>query len=727
MREETITLAGDETVIKRTKEYLQFKLSDLLEKGGLKDMLAKQKGPDAGSVSSPRPYVCDAPRIQGRDSGEPSHKVFAIRPKENEHLVKVWMNSILPALPDILSRGLGGTYAASLVRRGSSDITAIPCIQIESPFIPGRENKASIKEALDKICHANGQLSGIQVLFTKGRLQKLFGGPDSDTGGEDSDQQRLHFNRNRPCTNPGMGASLGLMCSKEVTATLGGYILVNGIKYLLTSDHFVERSRDGSINNGVALENRDILVSPSLADVAQMLEFLEQTARDFKARKKSQWQKRLGDRDIQPSKLDPVLSPKIEADTIKLNEITELLDQVKKPDEDFTLGNVFRRSTEPRKALDAQVLGSNYANLTRNMDWAICEVNDRAGENRHKYKSNDDAKEDEYIHENKRTNVPGEICYQTCDIHPAAQVYYVGQKSGHREGTVNGVPTLISLNTVESTEWSILGSQQPIEPQDVEGDSGAWLIRKYDNKLMGQVIAFCNDQIIFTPIMDIFADIQERFEAVVSLPSIQRTSGVSAIPMRADSLCSVRNKPSVKSHSWLMEGNLGVSRPGLRIDTGVSTSATSRFATAETPREIEDNIDHRVSNPRRGSFSSLPSLTASSASPVLTSPLTPPSSPTIETSENRLDSKEAWIEFSGRRIGFIEGIEDQERPKTKEPKPTGNNNFAIAEDPFERAKAFLFSLQGTKLFGRSSTWPVSKPEKLIRVRRQIPCTPYVTA
>lgn len=732
MREETIKLAGDANTIERTKTLLQQAVREISEKGGSKFLL--QWSPEAGGVFSPQACICDAPRIQAGDNGGLPVKVFAIKPKDDGELVKIWMNSILPALPGILSRGLGGTYAASLVRRGSSDFTAVPCIQIESPYIPGPENRASIEEALNKICDANGGPRGIQVLFTKGRLRKLVQVPDSDTVGEDPDQQRLHFNLNRPCTKPGMGASLGLMCSTKVSATLGGYILIDEVKYILTSDHFVERSQDPTINNGVVLENQNILVSPSLADVAHMAECLEQTERDFKAEKKSQWQECLGDRDIQPSELDAVSFPE-SVDLKKFKQIRELLDQVKKPNEGFTLGKVFKRSKEPRKALDAQVLGSDFtflANAMRNMDWAICEVNHRAGENRHKYRSNDDAKADNYIHESTRANGSGNICHETCDIDPGAQVYYVGQKSGHREGRVNGVPTLISINAVQSHEWFILDSKgQPIQQQSVEGDSGAWVIRKYDNKLMGQVNAYSNGQLFFTTIKDIFADIQDQYGVMVSLPAIQRTLGAAAIPMPADPLCSVKNELLVRPYKWLIKFNLVVCALGLPKHTEVSTSVTSSSTPAEIPGESEDDIDHGVSNSRRGSFSSLPSLTTSPASPVLTSPMTPPFFQTADTSEKRLDSKEAWTGFRGPRIGFIEDIEDQGRPKTNEPKLTENTDFAIAEDRVEKVAVgefevpFLVSLQGTDLFGRSSTWPVTKPKKLTGARRQIRCTPYV--
>lgn len=757
MREETITLAGDAKVINIAKGLLQQKMSEISEKGGSKYSLDQQCSPESVSVSSPQAYICDAPRPQGCDYGEPSVKVFAIRPKDDPELVKIWMNSILPVLPDILFRGLGENYAASLVRRGTSDFTAVPCIQIESPRPPGPENQASIEEALNKIWRANGQPHRM-LRFTMGRLRKLYQGPESEAGERDSDQ-RLHFNLNRPCKKPGMGASVGLICSTRVSATLGGYILINGRKFILTSDHFVEKSQELTVNSGSVLGDQKKLVSPSLSNLAQMIESLEQTERDYKAKMKSELLERSGDRDIQPSELDALVSvPEGVAVVKKLEELWELLDQVKKPYEDYTLGNVFRRCKEPRKVCDPY---PNNQIHVRNMDWAICEVNnDRAGENRHKYRSNDDAKAEIYIDidESNRGHEPGEFCHETCDIGPGAQVHYVGQKSGHRKGTVNGVPMQTSIKSIVSVEWPILDLHGQFIPlQSVQGDSGAWVIREYDNKLMGQVIAHSTGQVLFTPIKDIFADIQDQFDAVVSLPTIQRTSGDTAIlapvPIPADSLCSEQNNPAVGPYHWLIEHDLKVIKFSLHIDTGLSTFANSSKMPDEIPRGIEADIDLVFSNSRRGSFSSLPSLTTSPASPVLKSPTTPPNSRTPNTSDKQLFLRDALAEGQASigkialqnnyqidpravdlqpRVDFVEDIEDQEPPKVSESKMLKNTDFKIAGDHFKKAAIeifetpFVFPFQETKWFGRSSTWPVSSPKKLARARRHIPSTPYIT-
>lgn len=688
MGKETITLLGNPKVIKFFKEGLQWAVNQIPKRGRSKNSVAKQSNPYAVSGSSPQAYRNDVPRIQGSDNEEPPAKVFAIKPKDNQLLVQIWMKSILPVLPGILSPGVGGTYAASLVRRGPSDFAAEPCVQIESPCIPGPENRAIIADSLNKIWNENGQ-DAIQLKFTKGHLSKLFNGLESDTEIEESVQQRFHFNLNRPLTKPGMGASLGLICSEKVSGTLGGYILINGEKFILTSDHFVEQSQDTKINTGVMPGDKKTLVSPSLFDRARITECLEQTERDIKAKKKSQWLEHVGDRDIQPSEPDDAISfPR------SIGDIEELLEQVKRPHAEFSLGEVFRRSKEPRKSLDAQVLGEIGYDYMRQMDWAICKVNnDRAGENRPKYRSNEEARADHYIHESNRADEPGDICHETCDIDPGSQVYYVGQKSGRRDGTVNGVPDQISVNDVTFHEWAMLGSQgKHIQKKSVEGDSGAWVIRKYDNKLMGQITSYYSGRLIFTTIKDIFADIQELYAHVVSLPTIERTANAAIIPIPAEPLCSVGTKSVsqvAQPYSWLLEPKMKAANISLPNDTEVFTSAASSTALADTPRETEDDLDYIFSNPRSDSCSSLPSLKAAPASLVPMFPWTPPASPvpkspvtpqafgTPNASDNQLDKKEPCTKPGEPEAVLIEDIGDHERPRSSEPITLGYTDFEI--------------------------------------------------
>lgn len=727
VREETITLAGDAKLIEIVKGLLQQKMSEIVEKGGSKYSLDKQCSPEPVSVSSPPAY----PRTQGGDNEEPSLKVFAIRPKDHSDEVRIWMNSILPVLPGILHPGLGKNYAACLVRRGESEFSAVPCIQIESPHRPGPENRESIEEALYKLWYENGGPRNLSFQFTMGRLMKLFQELENDTKEEDSDH-RLHFNLNRPHTKPGMGASVGLISSPSVSATLGGYILINGQIFILTTDHFIERSQMTG-NSGLMSGDQKTLVSPSLGNLAQMVGCLEQTKRDHNATTKSDLLKRSGDRDIPASELRDRV-PVSERDAVRQRDrnLDKLLDQVQKPYEYYTLGKVIRRSQGPRKASDSHPYGQGHM---RYMDWAICEVNhERVGENRHKYRSNDDAKADDYIDidgSNLRHGL-GDICHETCDIIPGEDIFYVGQTSGHRMGIVNGVPMQVSIESDVTVEWSILDSRrQSIELRSVQGDSGAWVLRKCDNKLMGQVIAHSLGQVLFTPIKDIFADIQQRVDFVVSLPTVQRSSGDTAIHtpamISADLICSEQINPRIRTYHWLTEDNASKSTP----DTGVSTSTTSSKMPDEISRGIEDDIDNGFSISRRGPVSSLPSLTSSPASPVLTSPTTPPRFQAPNISDQQLDETKAWAELSESMVGFVENIEDQEPPKASESKTLKKTDSKIAGDYFQKAaieifeNSLAFSFQEKKWSGRSSTWPVPSPKKLTRARRHIPSTPYI--
>ncbi|KAF6225628.1 hypothetical protein HO133_009628 [Letharia lupina] len=126
------------------------------------------------------------------------------------------------------------------------------------------------------------------------------------------------------------------------------------------------------------------------------------------------------------------------------------------------------------------------------------------------YRSNQDAMDEDYIDKQAHVIQPTDICHETCNAESAIAVYYVGQGSGHRSGEVN-IPMLVSRDGSITHEWTILSSEwQHISSSDVVGDSGAWVIRKHGNRLMGQVLAYSAGQVLFTPIDVIFADLKNH-------------------------------------------------------------------------------------------------------------------------------------------------------------------------------------------------------------------------
>ena len=567
----TITLTGfPEEAVKRAKEALQNLLATYSERWGRKFLEEPTFDPQFESSESPRARTLDSSSDYS-DGIFGQQKRFPIKPKDHRRLVGMWFKHILPALPKILDERLvGGTYTASLVRRGQIDIRAKPCIEIESPCIPGPKAQRIIKDLLNDICAKDSQ-DPIRVHFSHGSVKNLSGGDEK--GGENdvqdsNDDRRYQFNMARPYSKFRMGASLGLLCSKKVSGTLGGYVLVDGKKYMLTSDHFIARSREPESGDGDG-SDLETLTSPSRFDLRWQERDLQQTSQDLSSELDQQLRNQYGDQAVPIDNLCDrhTQSPEI-AEIIKaMARIETLIGQVKKPLTEYVVGEVFKNSSEPRTAAipkslaDIARLPPNQRLAKYHMDWSLCKLNGQENgsgegfqgdrhENRHKYRSESDARADDYTEE-EETNQKyqaGDVCYQTCSVESGSEVYYVGQGSNYRSGLVN-VPPLVSRNYVKTHDWAIVSSNgQDIRCSDVEGDSGSWVIRRNGNMLMGQVHSFTSGQVLFTPIDVIFDDIAQSCETKVSLPhpSLDPEPATEVFQ-----LCSMPKTPPIQPFDFL--------------------------------------------------------------------------------------------------------------------------------------------------------------------------------
>lgn len=527
---ETITLTGfSKQGIEQAKQEIQSLLTQTSELWGGKYLL---KSPDT-QFELPKclSSADDSSGTPGADNSDQT-KIFPVIPKDDWRLAELWLEHILPTLPRILNPKLGRTYTASLVLRGANATVAHPCIQIESPYIPKQEAQDIIRDELQQICK-KANYTTTKVHFSHGSVRKLSGGADEiaeDGAGAWLADQQLHFNCVRPYSKPGMGASLGLLCSDKVAATLGGYVLLGGKKYILTSEHFVAKSQDRK-DDGCQKRDLGILISPAHRDLHWLKESLEQNMRDVKSEIDRLVPSMYGDQEIPVEYLD---NPTINAKRTEKKEIEILLGQVNKPSADYTIGSVFKRcpepvfersvepsiSTIPRSTADIARLGDNQT-YKYHMDWSLFNLTDGAaevGENRHKYQSNKDAREELYINEKDHTKQPGDICYQTCSADSGISVYYVGQGSKYRQGIVH-LPCFTSRNSSQTIDWAIRDFHGgPLPYNDVAGDSGAWVIRKRDNALMGQIHSHSADQVLFTPIDIIFEDIKAACGTDIMLP-----------------------------------------------------------------------------------------------------------------------------------------------------------------------------------------------------------------
>lgn len=611
---------------------------------------------DKDEWSSTESQKISPSNAQNGSSGERS-KMYEISPKDDTRLVAVWLNYILPKLPQVLEPRIGHTYTASLVRLGRSQLDANPCIQIECPFIPDQAGQESIMNALTKICKENNYRQAISVRFFQGHARKL-NGENSDNNDaafrRNLEAQRVRFNFNRPFSRLRMGASLGLLCSTKVSGTLGGFVFIEGKTYILTSEHFVTRSQDLMSPKRLVLDGNHMddealksLTSPSISDLTLMENSLKQKLRNSRTKINDLMTETYGDQDVSSSSLsDSTFLPEPLREAHRWQkQVESLLNQVRRPQDEYEIGSVFKQRIEatrsafyPRPSAETHRLTNDP--LVHTMDWCLCKLSHGNAENRHKYRSILDARTDSYIEEADHINRPGELCHDICEVEPGVAVFYVGQGSGRRDGKVNGALVATSCGSSASQEWSIISSNaQWLDYNDVQGDSGAWVVRQRDNKLMGQVHGHASGQVLFTPISVIFDDMRSQFGADVSLPSSPLAPALAPIQVPSMPLCGVRdeNDPNPYSQIASTPPSLDILKPHL-----ITHGPEETKQQGVDNEEVENREADKPSRERGDSFSSLPSLTKASPS-------------TSSESLNQLDEETRVNEIQRTNVDSLSG------------------------------------------------------------------------
>ena len=672
--------------------------------------------------SRARPLDSPSPRSS---TNSETTRVFPIHPKESRRLVRLWLIFILPALPHILNERLGGNYAASLVRRGQSEFEAEPCIQIESPCLPALGGKRIIQKSLDEICIEHGHAS-ISLRFTEGTVRKLNGEgavDDDDDDGKSADDQ-LALNYGRPYSKPGMGASVGLLCSNSISATLGGYVLIGGKKYLLTSEHFVAKSRKLGIGD-CDFDDDSTLTSPSIYDLKKIEANLKQNQRDLEGEINDLMRQTYGNQEIAEEAFND-LTPALRDRTKRRDDVRILLDQVTKPPLQYAVGTVrklrldeTRTEVISRSLADDVGLQNDQLMVKHHMDWALFNTNAQMaeiGENRHKYRSNQDAIVDSYIEERDHVNQPGDICQETCGVESGVSVHYVGQRSKHRSGKVN-VPSLVREGFSEKLDCGFLGPDGYTIPcSDVAGDSGAWVIRTDNNKLMGQVHSYGLDTVLFTPIDVVFAALREACGSDVTLPPGPFDAGLfSSVPPFLP-LCSEPGTPPVRPYRFLKTPLVALNAPRQILATG---TGSPEMRTPESSIEVNNASDSQTTDGQLSSDSScdspspLPSLTESPPS-LATTPEDPKSPLSLSSDDadsliGQIDIEKMSSKSLPTNVGERTMSEIPDLSLDQQAQPIGLGTYA-----FHFNNQSLFPKRSGS---RVSTWPVGLDSKVTRARR----------
>ncbi len=362
-----------------------------------------------------------------------------------------------------------------------------------------------------------------------------------------------------------MGASLGLICSNRVSATLGGYVLIDGCRYIATSDHPITESQKTTNCDSGDLDPETV-THPSRHDLSEVEESLKRILLGMRSEIDREFREQYGDQDI-PENITSD-SPELNKALIKSKKLRSLLDEATKPKSEFAIGAVEKRSMGQRKASYpkslAGVPGLENQTLTHQMDWCLCRATRDNSENRHRYRSNHDAELDNYLEESQNANNPEEVCYEMCDVESAAAICYVGQGSCHRDGKVSLPVTFMSKDGVMTHEWAIMSPLgEAILYPHVAGDSGAWVIRQNNNQLMGQIHSYANGMVLFTPSLVLFDDFRDNCGVEVSLPPCAPHTVHNPVVASAQQICSMPRTPAAQDYDFLLN-RLGTSAHSIK-------------------------------------------------------------------------------------------------------------------------------------------------------------------
>lgn len=521
----SIKLRGVEKVIRPFKRFLEGILESL-----------RCPNPSQTNLVTRQDLVCLRTRFHPGCTSQrwDGPKLFTLRGIEDSDLINTWHEIVVPALPGILENAVGDNYSASLVRKGLSEHSCQAVIQIQIPKMPSQAVCKEIRSQILRYIDEKFSRYRTDVEFSAGSLTLLAGDEVLDVQTYESDAETpipedYPYNKTY-WDRPGMGASIGLLCTKMISATLGCYVHVDGDLFLLTVKHFITKSYKRLIENTT---DKKTLVSPAIVEVDEMKSTLQQFIRDMNSEIGIEWRKKHGDNDSQASDLQPrstEIENLLQLIDIAQNDLNRLEGDVGR----FKLGAIAHLSDSIEQT--PVIIGAAPSNAFQghHMDWALCSViKERAGVNRHRYRFDVDTGEVDYCAEGSDELGSGLPCQETCQVEPNEQVHFVGQTTGRQRAEISATKMLVSCNKVKTLEWVLIPKGEQTNSKKYGGASGASIIRDRDNKIVGHLWA-CTKKglLVFTPINHVFQDIKKKLNAeVVCLAPISTGHGSSPSPL----------------------------------------------------------------------------------------------------------------------------------------------------------------------------------------------------
>jgi hypothetical protein len=400
-------------------------------------------------------------KIKGKE-GEPSKnsppasRFFPIDASKDATLIFSWQEQVLPRIKPLLCDDQDISLSITLLRQGISMEDSEPVARIQTSNPRPKERQRDIIREIEQILFP---VRSPRVFFVVGSIKRI--ARKSDLDRRPYTARNIEFLRQPP-----MGVSIGLEGSVKDTATLGGYIEIDGIPHILTVHHLFTDD-----DSGEAFRPGTAITQPSLQEVKELGDMLDRL--------------------------------RASGDCVHIECVKRLLENMKACLPEFSFGQL-ERSSGYRNRPSREGL-SNVE-----MDWAICKVEKRrVGSN--------------------ISPCQNHRCQGISAVTPGGAVFAIGRTSGQQSGNINGSKSYLFLRNDDgdyrvSEEWAVLRPESQEEDTwatngiGVSGDSGAWILEKGTDNLIGQLWGRDfqeengNDETgeiitYFTPAMDMFDDI----------------------------------------------------------------------------------------------------------------------------------------------------------------------------------------------------------------------------
>jgi hypothetical protein len=417
-------------------------------------------------------------------SNDKNYPLFPLHQEEDAILLSQWHDSILPTI-ELRAPDYEGLNSLHIFRQGLTEKDSLPTILVS---IGNAANEASLRENISALFD-DSLRDCLRLSFEESSVRRTI----------DNQLPPICKPRNTSFDPyPRFGASIGIQGLLDSTATLGGFLVVNGRLLVLTVDHLIPEiladSYAISTTHPSQQEKRYICPWEELEVYSEHMTLCCETCRTLSKDHfgAANFHKAV---ELTRQTFQCEIATSFRRD--KLEFFYKFL-----PD---PLGAMTCRShMRSRPSVEGE--GEYFTE----MDWALFATD--------KWPTSLDLHAQE---------ISKGLLFSK--VIPGAPVNATGRTSGYQTGLINTAMSLINHEGRFTREWSIIKDHQMTLKEwieggiGVDGDSGAWIIDRNFGYLYGMVWGrdrpTTNPICLFSPIEDIVADIKERTGAeIVCLP-----------------------------------------------------------------------------------------------------------------------------------------------------------------------------------------------------------------